>query len=389
MKVLCCYKGTYPQGMAMAKRLYMYAKICASIKFSFTVFSEKCSSKQHKGKPFDYHSYIQWKKKSVFDSYVIIRDLYSSIYRLKLFLLIFKAKDYDIIFTSGYKWPTILCFKFICLLTQKKLVIELNELPYSLSKTRFSFLNKINSFILFNFIYKLIDGYIVISQKLFNVASKYKKTNSKVFLIPILINSEDKIQRIKNTSTPFIFHAGTLNDEKDGIIEVFKAFGNLKSNLNTPIKFILSNSKMDVKTNKIINQIIDDYDMKDNIIFHNYLTDTELRLYYQKCIAVVINRPNTYRNSFNFSTKLGESLFYSIPVITTNYGESRKYLIDGFNCLIIDEKKPVESISNHIYGLISNKYDVNFLTQNGQKQALDCFDYKNFSDDFKYFILSL
>lgn len=389
MKVLCCYKGTYPQGMAMAKRLYMYAKICASIKFSFTVFSEKCSSKQHKGKPFDYHSYIQWKKKSVFDSNIIIRDLYSSIYRLKLFLLIFKAKDYDIIFTSGYKWPTILCFKFICLLTQKKLVIELNELPYSLSKTRFSFLNKINSFILFNFIYKLIDGYIVISQKLFNVASKYKKTNSKVFLIPILINSEDKIQRIKNTSTPFIFHAGTLNDEKDGIIEVFKAFGNLKSNLNTPIKFILSNSKMDVKTNKIINQIIDDYDMKDNIIFHNYLTDTELRLYYQKCIAVVINRPNTYRNSFNFSTKLGESLFYSIPVITTNYGESRKYLIDGFNCLIIDEKKPVESISNHIYGLISNKYDVNFLTQNGQKQALDCFDYKNFSDDFKYFILSL
>ncbi len=389
LKVLCCYKGTYPQGMAMAKRLRLYAKICASIKFSFTVFSEKCFSKEHEGKPFDYHSYIQWKKKSIFDSFIVLRDVYSTIYRLKLFFIIFKSKDYDIVFSSGYKWPTILCFKFICFFTQKKLILELNEYPYSLSKTRFSFLNKINSFVLFNFVYKLIDGFIVISQNLHKVASKYKKSNAKVLLLPILIDSEDKINRTKNNSTPFIFHAGTLNDEKDGVVEVFKAFGKLKSKLNTPIKFILSNSKMDENTKNIINQIIEDYDMNDNIIFHNYLTNEKVRSYYQKCVAVVINKPNTFRNSFNFSTKLGESLLYSIPVITTNYGESRKYLIDGFNCLIIDETNPIDSISNHIYALISNKYDVNFLTQNGRKQAIDCFDYKNFSDDFKFFILSL
>ena len=83
--------------------------------------------------------------------------------------------------------------------------MELNEYPYSLSKTRFSFLNKINSFVLFNFVYKLIDGFIVISQNLPKVASKFIKSNAKVLLLPILIDSEDKINRTKNNSTHLFF----------------------------------------------------------------------------------------------------------------------------------------------------------------------------------------
>lgn len=389
MKVLCCFNGSYPNGMAMANRLKLYAKILSSKKISFLIFSEKGNAKSRSGNPFDLHYYYHWKKPSFVDSFIILRDIYSSIYRIKLFLLIFRFKDYDVLLSTGYKWPVILCFKIVCFLSGKKLIIELNEKPYSLMNLRFSFLNGIHSFILYNFVYKLIDGFIVISENLMGLANKYKKPSASVFKLPILIDGSKRVQRRPNESTPFIFHAGTLNEEKDGITDVFNAFGILKTKTDIPVKFILSNYLTDNETKAKIQSIIRKYDLKDDVIFHNFLSELELSRYYQECLAVVINKPNTLRNRHNFSTKLGECLFYKVPVIATNYGEAKKYLVHNFNALIIEETNPIQSISTALYELLNNNVDVKKITQNAHKTAVDNFDFNRHSDDFRTFLIGL
>ena len=234
-----------------------------------------------------------------------------------------------------------------------------------------------------------IDGFIAISENLNELALKYASSRANVIKIPILTDYFLEDNRKMNSEEPFIFHAGTLTREKDGIIQVFEGFGKAVQGLNVKLNFELSNydTLPDVKTQ--IESIIDEYNIREQVIFHNHLSEIELAEKFQACSMVIINKPDNFRNRYNFSTKLGECMSYGLPIITTSTGESDNYLIDGSNCIVIRDSQSSDEIMKYIARLNSNSQLAESLGRNARETAIRNFGYENYATPLSEFFKEL
>ena len=360
MKIFCAYKGPYPNGMAMANRLYLYAKTLSFENISFLVASEGTIAKSVAESPknlFEHHDFWHWRKPSRLSSLPLIGGIFAQLTRKKLHQAINDSEGYSVLFVAGYRWFDLLLLKRTCRRNGMKMVMELNELPHSIISGRMDskWLNAIKRFITLNLVFHRMDGFIVISEQLEKLALKYNKS-AKICKVPILTDNITNLEPYitANTGKPFIFHAGTLTEEKDGILEVVEAFGRFHQSHKSELTFEFSNKRTLPQIIKKIEVILDNYAVRDKVVFHNHLIKAELERKFRTCAMVVINKPYNRRNSYNFSTKLGECMSFSIPLISTAVGESRNYLEHGQNALIIKNSKDAEEISSHIASLMND-----------------------------------
>lgn len=479
MNIFCAYKGKYPNGFAMANRLRLYAKALCSDTFRFTVASEGQIRKQKAEHPFlerfDGHSYWHWRTAGLPDRIPILRDLYASLKRWKLYRYIWKNRDIDVVFSAGYSWPQMLALATLCHASGKKYCIELNELPHSIvaSRTSNEFTNRIKRWITLNIAFPRIDGFIVISENLKQIARQYASTTARIVKVPILTdtmhssrvqqheaqheaqqhevkhkvqyemqyevkhgvkhevqNSEPRTKKAEThetaKNTPFIFHAGTLTIEKDGILDVIEGFAkcvtaqktqptdrslrdhnnhnhnnprdnnnssslrdhqNL-SNLNN-LRFEFSNQQTLPSIKSRIHAIIDQYGIHDRITFHQHLSPENLDHKFRTCSLIIINKPENLRNRHNFSTKLGECMSYGLPIITTAPGDSRNYLRDRENCLMLPNNANSDDIARHITTLINDPDLAATLGQNAKTTAENHFAWPHHRDALRTFFTSV
>ena len=378
--------------MAMANRLSCYAKAMQSDLDYFTVASE---GQKRNGQEFQQiltsHDCWHWRAKNQFDDLPIIKDIVSSWMRWKLYRHILRSRDIDVVFTAGYRWPQMLLFAIIAHVSGKKYCIELNEFPHSIKASRMDTegLRRIKRWLTLRLAFPNIDGFIAISENLNELALKYASSRANVIKIPILTDYFLEDNRKMNSEEPFIFHAGTLTREKDGIIQVFEGFGKAVQGLNVKLNFELSNydTLPDVKTQ--IESIIDEYNIREQVIFHNHLSEIELAEKFQACSMVIINKPDNFRNRYNFSTKLGECMSYGLPIITTSTGESDNYLIDGSNCIVIRDSQSSDEIMKYIARLNSNSQLAESLGRNARETAIRNFGYENYATPLSEFFKEL
>lgn len=290
----------------------------------------------------------------------------------------------DIFFIYGFGWVSKLLLLLYAKATQKKVVFEVNEKPYSIrSSGRRDVLLKyfvpINSFFLTRTVFPFADGFVVISESLKEYVLKYASKKARIIKIPILVDFDyyaGFVKKNSNFSKPYMIHTATLNDVKDGIINVFKAFALVHKNYNNHLHFYLSNR---IGLKPIINEI-------DRIIHENTLSDyvhfldrpdNETLINYQANAALtVINKVDTEQNRHNFATKTGEYLALGIPIITTKIGEVTHFLQHESSCLFV-EPNSVEEIADAINYLINNQIKLKQIGQNGKKVAHENFEMKN------------
>jgi hypothetical protein len=75
--------------------------------------------------------------------------------------------------------------------------------------------------------FPLIDALTPISTGLYEIAKQYTNQECKLLKVPILVDFDKyKLDDKSNEAEyPYIFHSGTLTEQKDGILGIFKAFG--------------------------------------------------------------------------------------------------------------------------------------------------------------------
>ncbi|MBK8683458.1 MAG: glycosyltransferase [Bacteroidetes bacterium] len=256
-------------------------------------------------------------------------------------------------------------------------------------QTRFT--NKIHRKILFQLIFPLISGFIVISENLVNIVKEFKTRNAQFVKIPILIDDEclKNVQIYDRFESPFIFHAGTLTEEKDGILIVFEAFSIVTTTTHPNLRLILSNYTTLPKVKENIQRIIEHYGVREKVKFHSHLNQIDLFEYYRKCSMVIINKPDNFRNKYNFSTKLGECMNFAIPIIATDVGDSSIYLKNNHNVLIIEDSYSSNEVANHIRKIMDNPKQSELLGINAFSTAQDSFNYSLHSDKLSSFFQNL
>lgn len=227
-------------------------------------------------------------------------------------------------------------------------------------------------------LFPIVDGVWAISDALAEYALKYVSPKCFIDKIPILVdyeqyNIEDKSDE---SDVPYIFHSGTLTQQKDGILDMIEAFALASQQLSTPIKMICTGDSRKSSEAMRIAELINRYRLQGRLLFTGYLEEMELQEYLSKASVVIINKLCNQQNTYCFPTKLGEYMAAGKAIIITNYGEGCKWLTDEKNALVV-EPGEVQALADAIVRLFSEPDKAKSL---GVQASLTCkveFDYRS------------
>lgn len=388
MKVLFFLKAPYPNGNATTNRIHNISKgivengidlIVIPIKASENRGSIKNTSSKgiYEGVQYKYLS-----SKIIRSKNLIIRKLVDFIWLIKAFLyLILKKNEYDIVFINGPFLDLRLLLIVAVKIARKKIVLEINEYPF-VGKKRFSRFKRI-------FFYKIIaskfNGFMVISENLKVELETVKNKKAKIIKTPIL---GEKIDLSKNTAQhsrfPYIVHAGSLTEEKDGILGLIKAFNAAKKKTNLPIKYYFTGNLKNSPIQEDIKKLMRDYSIEEDIVFTGFLPKEELQHLYVNAEMAIVNKYNNLQNKYCFASKLIDYISYRIPIITTSVGEVT-FFLNNKNSLVV-EPGNYKLLTEKILFILHHKKEVDELAINAEKLLLNSFNYRKNGKQIKLFL---
>lgn len=356
MQIIFILNNLFPNGKASATRVRSYGKGFTKCKIKTKVllpvprqkYAKHYLNPNNKGIDNNGIEYKYMAGTSMRNRCFLIRqiqDIYGYTITLLYILLKSHKGDIYIIYEGSPIWYQ-LCIT-VAHIKKLKIGIELNEFPYATGiETN---LAKFKRHIMLTKIFPKLDFILAISRELEKIGLKYAPQATTI-KVPILSEGtqepEENEKKIK-LHTPYIFHSGTLSEQKDGICGMIEAFGIACQHIKGEIYFILTGNLQQSPHAKTIEQIIEKYQIKNRVIFIGYVDIPTLRTYQKNCFLTIINKYDTLQNKYCFSTKLSEYLFFSRPVITTTIGEANQYLKDGVNAYIVRPHDP-QLIANKI-----------------------------------------
>ena len=397
MKVYIISKEPFPNGMAATNRIKCYAKAliyagihCEVIIFTRTeIFGQVAKNTKGYGSfeniPYQYIGKTPLRHKNIF-----IRQINDRLDILKLCKFLNKNLDKGdiVIGYIGYYSSSIHYIIDTIHKKKAKFVRELCELPYGTVQETNKIIKLRNKS--FTKQFPKCDGFIAISETLVNIAQQYKNPTAKIIKIPILVdyNKYCLEDLASESKTPYIFHSGTLYEQKDGILSMLEAFGMAIKKLPFTIHFILTGEKDKSPHKDDIDKLIDKYDMKDKVLFKGYLSDSELKDYLSMATLVLINKYDNLQNKYCFSTKLAEYLAAGKPVIITKVGESTNWLTNNKNAYII-EPGNTKLLASTVIRAFTEKQERMNIAEQGRNICKKSFDYHTYGLNLKLFFQSI
>lgn len=372
MQILLIVRGNYPTPEASSKRITNYIKALQLEQHSVEVLPVFIKTKTN------------------------LQDLVYSHFVpfLAFWMTVKKASHSSVVFIYGFGWVGKLLILSACKLKRKPVAMEVNEKPYSIHGSRRDYVLKyfepFHEFCLTRVVYPMVDGFIVITDALYRDINMFKRKNAIICKVPILVDYEFYQKRVDRPEclSPFILHSATLNDNKDGIINVFRAFTKIVSERGIKLHFYLTSRLGLPKIKKLINEIVSENGLEHYVHFLGDLDEETLLAYQQHCDMVVINKVDCKQNRYNFATKIGEYLALGKPVITTRIGEVSSYLKHNISCLFVDPSSS-EDIAAAIIRLIEDPAFGEKIGEEGKIIAKRGFDYRSQSKIINQFFNDL
>lgn len=314
---------------------------------------------------------------------------WSSVSSFVFFIKIFQLKsDCKIVFAYVKGWHAYFFVWLATRLTKKKFIAEVNEkpgAPYGNKLTEIKFVKWFNVWFFEHFSAYLPDAYIAISSYLKQYLSQFINEKN-IQVVPIIVDPNNQQFAFKqhNMNKPFIFHSGALSDRKDGIVGVFEAFAIANKKLNGGLYFYLTDRIAPKNVKEEISKIIENNNLSEKVRFLGLVPQDTLAAYQKECSMLILNKPDTDQNKYNFSTKLGEYLALGKPVIFTPVGEMAFYLHDKQNAFEVPVNNS-EKMAETILTIINNEPIVGVIAQNGKKLANSTFNYLYQTDNLRLF----
>lgn len=379
MKIFVITKTPFPEGMASANRIKALCKgwNMSNLETEVLIFTRTerygvppkniNGSGVYEGIPFRYVKGTPLRESNVF-----LRRIndWADYGRLKSYLgKHLKVGDVVYMFAPEKKGGKFA--KFIRKLGGR-FIIELCELPFGTvveTEKTISLRNKYEKNVM-----PEVDGVIAISEALKLYAQKYCSSECKIRKVPILVDfpKYEMPDRSDESEMPYIFHAGSLTEQKDGFVSMLKAFGKIVDKLPFEVKFISTGHPENSRDGREINNIINEYNLKDKIKFTGYISDEDVKNYLAKASFVVINKMTTQQNKYCFSTKLGEYMAASKPIIITDTGEAVNWLTHGKDSYII-KSNDITELANAMKLMFEDKQLRTRLSENAYRTCKDSF----------------
>lgn len=349
MKIIAFSTSLYPNGFSpMINRLHLYMKALKlkNVDVEIVVPSiEKREDGIFDGIPFSYVKVLNQSNR--FNGRIVANEYISICSEL--------AKRCDVLFISEERNYIIKNIARVVHNAGCKIVLEQNENPYSMigSRKDFKFILKLNRIIYLTQTLKRVDGIIVISHKLYDLVNSYKRNDALLVRIPILTGHREIKRNYNYNDVPFILHAGSLSEQKDGVKAMLEAFLIAHNKLNGNLKFVFTSKLSFPALIRWIDKFIIKNKLENKIIFKGLIPKDELDELYNNCSMAIVNKPSNFQNDYNFPTKLTELLPREIPIVISNTGELCNYFQDNINSYLV-EANNIDSIAIKIIDILSN-----------------------------------
>lgn len=395
--------ATYPEGMASAYRIHCYAKGLKENNVKVDVVSAKSLSKRP-GKGFLFKGTNEGIPYTIVlntdDSGKLMKYLWMEMKHYALMAhCLFTIRKYDVLWLYGMGLFPRLILLPVLRLAGKKVVLELNEYPYSTEGnklTQIPFVRKSLQWLTLKLVFPLMDGVIAISENLKSLV-KANAPKVPVLKVPVLVDVNrsdlDSVgERTSPHSNPYMFHAGSLSEQKDGIIKAIEAFALAAKELKTKgikLDLVLTNKKTLPALWARIEAILQEHDLLQHLVITGYLNDSQLHHYLQHAAVLLINKPPSFQNKYNFPTKLGDYLLSGRPVIAASEGtELNQFLQDGKDSRVVPPND-AQAMATAIIDFCLDTEKARYIGEAGREAALLSFDYRRNAQRITDFLNSL
>lgn len=253
------------------------------------------------------------------------------------------------------------------------IILNFVELASSM-KGRDSFSTKINDYLYDNFIIRIVDGAMPISNKLVEYYKSFSPSKPCLKL-PILCDFEKFNPEIKQEADITFLYCGAASYMEliEFVIDAFDQLGPLDENVF--LQLILGCEEGDLEK---VEQRISEASNKDHIKLTANVPHKDIPEQYSKASALLIPLRPTVQDEARFPHKIGEYLASGRPMITTSFGEIKNYdFKDEENTLIAKEYDKIAFAERMKY-VLRNPLKAKGIGQQGRQMGIDNFDYTKY-----------
>ena len=219
-----------------------------------------------------------------------------------------------------------------------------------------------------SFVYRLFDGFIVISKYLEDYVRPKLRKNVWLLKVPIIVDVPRFADAADSVEPEdIIAYCGLDSAEQERIYEIFSKISEINSSWKL---MIIGAMSQDLKY-----KLIDKESKNERIIFCGNVNREDLPFTLAKAKILVLPRSSGMFSTAGFPTKLGEYLATGKPVIVTDTGDISEYLTNNQNSYLVPADNNVK-FAETLQNVISNYSEAKQIGLNGREIALSCFDAK-------------
>jgi glycosyltransferase involved in cell wall biosynthesis len=263
------------------------------------------------------------------------------------------------------------------------IAINLVEMASAMAH-RSSFTEKINNYLFDNWVLRLFDGALPISDKLMTFYQS-KFPDKSAVKIPIICDFDKFNIEKKQTQEPYFLYCGSVDYEqvRDFVIHAYKGI----ANKNGYKLFMIISSEEQSRVKGLQEKLQKEFNTTDIKVFSN-IPYQDLVSLYVNAKALLIPLRDTLQDTSRFPHKIGEYLASGNPVITTNVGEIQNYFTDEETALVTNTYN-IGEFSEKMQYVVANPKNAIAIGLKGKELGLANFDYKILGEKIKMFSNSL
>ena len=281
MRVIIYFNSQYPFGSAATNRVHQICRglhlngVDVNLVITNATEKNRDTLNLHTEGVFEGIEYKYLSKRTIRTRCLVLRKINDLTCYLRTYrhLLCNTNQNDSIIVIGGATLDFRVMIPFLAKWTGREAYLEINEYPFVTKSD--GIWKTLRQQFFFKLVVPLYKGFIVISGLLAQKIEAYRSKKARVILIPILSEAQD-YKEINNSSPcpfPYIIHAGSLFEEKDGILGSLKAFKKARKEKRANILYVIAG---DLKSSPDANEIIKyvkEEGLEESVIFTGYLVD--------------------------------------------------------------------------------------------------------------------
>lgn len=373
MKIAVLLNEPYPSGMACTNRTHLYSKGLAALGNDIEILIPQATEEPGNIKNYEVSGEFEGVKfKYAYESIVRGSFLgkriqnFISFFKTFIFFIHFKPKIILIV-TNTFKY--ILIGKVCSFLLNAKIVREKTEVPFYISE-KLSYIQKLRARLEF----KLFDGLMVISDALKSFFINDLSIKINIIKVPILVDSsKEELNRYGLlTIRSSLVYSGSLENQKDGIFIIIKAFAKIIQN-HSYLELILTGDLNKSCDKEEVLSLIDKLNLIGKVKLAGYVSKEKLNEFTYTALALLSAKPENRQNHYNMATKIGEYLLTGRPVIVSSVDTISHYLLHSVNAFIVEPDD--NQIAAEIEFIVNHANKANRIGLAGREAAINLFDY--------------